>query len=108
MLSASFQPMYLNYGSPSTFPAYVTVLLMVTGVTLTSAYLIKGFMASVFVFQKLNEQTTMTLLDMFDNIPDAVILLDPKKTPSLTTITTFDAIQVRDVGVTFYDILYRN
>ena len=60
----------------------------------------------MFIYQQISEQSKETLLALIDNIPDAVILLEPKQSPTLST--PCDQIRMGQIGTTFYDVLYAN
>ena len=66
----------------------------------------QGSMMMIFIYKQVSEQARQTLYDLIDNIPDAVIVLEPKMTPTLRM--DCDQIRAGDIGVTFYDLLYCN
>ena len=74
--------------------------------TLVITYAIQGFMALMFIYKQMNEQARSTLLDLINNVPDAVILLEPQEKPTLTV--TSEDIRSGNIGALFYDMLYCN
>ena len=60
-----------------------------------------------FVYSELNDQAHKTLTDLINNIPDAVILLEPVYVPP-----NFEAhcegVRIGEVGATFYEMVYSN
>lgn len=98
VVSSTFHPIY-------PMQSYYLFLFATVAVILTIAYVVKGCMAATFVYQQCNQQSQQILLDLIDNIPDAVLLLEPKET---ATTITFDPIIGGDVIPTFYDIHYCN
>jgi len=69
-------------------------------------YLINGFMGLSFIYHKMSEQTRKSLVDLINNVPDAVILLEPRFTPP--SFDENEDVKVGNIGVTFYDLLYSN
>jgi hypothetical protein len=54
----------------------------------------------------MNEQARSTLLNLINNVPDAVILLEPHEKPTLTVAS--EDIRSGNIGALFYDMLYCN
>jgi len=105
--SIVYQPIYVINGVSRPI-GYFTRCGGFILVLLTFSYMITGALVLSFIYHKMSESTRQSLLDLINNVPDAVLLLEPRVTPPCLDGENDEEIQAGNIGVTFYDLLYFN
>ena len=69
-------------------------------------YSVRGLMAIAFVYMYKTVEARQTIVDLYNNLPDGVIVLKPTNKPKETNYAP--EIIAGDVGAVHYEMLYCN
>ena len=74
---SAYQPLYLAAGTSQPL-AYAFYTMGIAGGAFIMVFVMQASMMMIFIFKQMSDHARSTLYELIDNIPDAVIVLEPK------------------------------